>query len=240
MFETMFEHSSRRALGRHALAFQAALGIQLLLAGVIAAAGFFHIQVLPPPEMPTLRGIPVKLPVSPVPPPKPRQPACQAPSSSAPPRPVPALAVSALIPEGLKPLDIPFSSGPAPDSRTAGSWSFIPGAPGSPVSSGESTGNAGGGPLPPSSITPPKLILRVDPVYPEAARVIGLSGRVVVQIVIDQNGHVSQASVVSSSSSIFNRPALAAVKQWKYTRPINGNGQVVSVYEFVTVRFELR
>jgi TonB family protein len=89
-------------------------------------------------------------------------------------------------------------------------------------------------------ITPPRLLKRVEPAYPPAAAAMGLTGRVVLQLVVNEKGRVESADVVQSSSPIFDAPALAAVRQWVFTRPVDRDGQIVACYMTVVVRFALR
>jgi len=85
---------------------------------------------------------------------------------------------------------------------------------------------------------PPKLISSVDPVYPEVARQQGLDGKVILELVIDENGNVIDARVTRSDNVIFNASAIAAVKQRRYSAARN-NGRAVRTYKSVTVVYKL-
>lgn len=63
----------------------------------------------------------------------------------------------------------------------------------------------------------PKLIKSVNPVYPELARNAGIEGKVIVSAVVDEEGNVIKAEIVSSTNSIFNEPALKAAYQYKFS-----------------------
>ena len=76
-----------------------------------------------------------------------------------------------------------------------------------------------------SRVVPAHLISRVSPVYPEAARRIQLTGKVVLKTTITKNGTVGNIQWVSGSE-LFRASAAAAVKQWRY-RPAMLNGQPV-------------
>lgn len=91
--------------------------------------------------------------------------------------------------------------------------------------------------LPMGSILHPTLINQVAPAYPPAAQATGLAGRVVVEIVIDEHGDVTNARVVQCTNPIFNQAALDAVRRWKYSIPRSDDGQPVSVYWLVTLNF---
>jgi protein TonB len=82
-----------------------------------------------------------------------------------------------------------------------------------------------------------KLIRRVDPVYPELAKRARVSGRVTLQVTVDEAGHVTDAKVVSGHP-LLNDAAVTAVKQWKYS-PTLLNGAPVPVMATVTVVFML-
>ena len=56
----------------------------------------------------------------------------------------------------------------------------------------------------------------VPPEYPAAARQVNLEGEVVVEFVVEADGHVSQATVTKSSDERFNASALAAVQRWVF------------------------
>ena len=59
------------------------------------------------------------------------------------------------------------------------------------------------------------LVSHVDPEYPPMARQMHLSGAVLLDIVIDKDGKVSEVHV-SSGSALLSGAATAAVKKWKY------------------------
>ncbi len=78
----------------------------------------------------------------------------------------------------------------------------------------------------------------VEPTYPRVALKGELGGRVRLQVVILQDGTVSEVAVVSSSRAGygFEEAAIEAVKQWRY-RPATLNGKAVAAYTSVTVEF---
>ncbi len=67
-------------------------------------------------------------------------------------------------------------------------------------------------------------LLRIPPTYPERALARGIEGRVLVEFTIDASGTVRDPFVVAAEpSAIFDRAALAAVRQWRYSpRVVNG------------------
>jgi Ca-activated chloride channel family protein len=120
------------------------------------------------------------------------------------------------------------------------------------VVGGVSGGILGGAPPPPPPPPPPnprkvapmsvggnvqesKILLRVDPVYPEAARRARVSGIVMVEISVDENGNVAQARVIRGHP-LLDEAAVNAVKQWKYS-PTLLNGVPIPVVATATVVF---
>ena len=59
-------------------------------------------------------------------------------------------------------------------------------------------------------------LVRVPPEYPMRAEQRGLEGWVTVEFTISATGSVKDPKVVDSTSSIFHRAALNAIRKWKY------------------------
>ena len=60
------------------------------------------------------------------------------------------------------------------------------------------------------------IVSKSDPDYPEIARKMHLSGRVVVDIFIDEEGKVENAKPVNGNA-LLTGAAVSAVKRWKFT-----------------------
>jgi len=60
-----------------------------------------------------------------------------------------------------------------------------------------------------------KLKSRVQPVYPEIARKMGLSGNVKLQLVVAANGEVKETKVIGGHPILVNA-AVDAVKKWRF------------------------
>src|SRR4051812_44081921 len=86
-------------------------------------------------------------------------------------------------------------------------------------------------------IKPPRKIQDVAPVYPELARTARVSGVVIIEATIDEQGSVQDARVLRSIP-LLDRAAIDAVRQWRFT-PTVLNGQVIPVVMTVTVNFRL-
>jgi TonB family protein len=91
----------------------------------------------------------------------------------------------------------------------------------------------GGGPvrLNPGQVT---LIRRVEPIYPPIMLAAHSTGTVVLDAIIHADGTIGDVTIVQSSAAAFNRAAIDAVKQWRYSPP--GFEAVVNV----TVIFSIR
>jgi TonB family protein len=99
----------------------------------------------------------------------------------------------------------------------------------------------------PSGLTPlrvggniktPTKVKDVPPVYPPDAFAARIGGVVILEVVIDTEGHVSDAKVLRSIPLLDNA-ALEAVRQWEFT-PTELNGMRVPVIMTVTVNFTLQ
>ena len=82
-----------------------------------------------------------------------------------------------------------------------------------------------------------KLIRRIEPAYPEIARQARVSGTVILQVTVDEEGSVLEVKVLSGHP-LLNDEAVRAVRQWKYS-PTLLNGEPVPVTASVTVIFKL-
>jgi protein TonB len=76
-----------------------------------------------------------------------------------------------------------------------------------------------------SRVLAAQLLSRVEPVYPDAARRLRVSGKVVVKATITRNGTVGNVRWVSGND-LFRDATVTAVKQWRY-KPATLNGQPV-------------
>ena len=65
----------------------------------------------------------------------------------------------------------------------------------------------------PDSVVP---IVRVAPRYPQRALEDGLSGAVCLEFAVERDGTPKDIVVLGSTSTVFERPALAAFARWKY------------------------
>ncbi len=103
-----------------------------------------------------------------------------------------------------------------------------------------SGGGTGGGPFRPGSgIEPPRLLREVKADYTEDARLRGVSGDVVLEIVVRRDGSVGDVKVLQGLGSGLNDRAVQAVRQWRFA-PAQRRGFPVDVLVEVAIEFKLR
>jgi periplasmic protein TonB len=88
------------------------------------------------------------------------------------------------------------------------------------------------------NIKAPRLVRRVDPVYPELARRAHITGKVSLEALVDQEGNVRDVQVVSGTPLLVEA-AVTAVRQWRY-QPLFLNGEAHAFTLAVDVTFGLR
>jgi Ca-activated chloride channel homolog len=80
-------------------------------------------------------------------------------------------------------------------------------------------------------------IERVSPTYPSIAKQVGVQGDVVVEVLIDEQGRIESATVLSGPA-LLQQAALVAVRRWTF-RPTIRNGIPVRTTGVMTFRFNL-
>jgi TonB family protein len=83
-------------------------------------------------------------------------------------------------------------------------------------------------------LQPVQLIHKNDPIYPPEAKAKRIKGTVVVEFVVDKEGNVTNASMVSGPPPLRDT-VLAAIKEWKY-KPATLEGKPIE--QKVQVRFD--
>jgi protein TonB len=86
-------------------------------------------------------------------------------------------------------------------------------------------------------IEAPRIVTRVQPVYPPIAQASRVGGLVIIEALIAEDGRVRNATVLKGHP-LLNQAALDAVRQWVFT-PTRLNGDPVAVLMTVTVVFSL-
>jgi TonB family protein len=82
-----------------------------------------------------------------------------------------------------------------------------------------------------------RIVTKVEPVYPEAARKAGLQGLVVMDAVIAPDGTVKRLRPVSGPD-LLAQSATAAVQSWKF-EPYLSSGKPVEVETTIAIEFQL-
>jgi protein TonB len=80
-----------------------------------------------------------------------------------------------------------------------------------------------------------KVLHRVPPIYPPEAKANGIEGTVVLEAVVDKQGNVAKAKVVSGPQ-ILADAAVEAIKAWKFA-PATSKGQPVEKTTQIKVTF---
>jgi len=75
--------------------------------------------------------------------------------------------------------------------------------------------------------------------YPDMAIKLGREGEVVLKVLITEAGNVGTIDILSSTSSIFNRPAIDALNGFR-TNPARNNGKAVPYIVYIPIKFKLR
>lgn len=91
--------------------------------------------------------------------------------------------------------------------------------------------------LPEDAIAPQPLSSNIPPDYPQEARKKGITGAVMLKVIIDTSGNVIKVEVLRGEEP-FTSAAVAAVKQWKYT-PAYYNNKPITVYRIIKIPFKL-
>jgi protein TonB len=198
------------------------------------------------PRIPTMMAFVVAAPAPPPPPPPPA-PAAQAAKAAPTKAPVNPAAAPVDAPRTIEPDAVVASNEGVPGGVEGG----IPGGvPGGVVGGVVNEAPPPPPPPPPPPAAPrgpvriggqlqaPALLKRVEPIYPPLAVHAHLSGVVILEATVNEEGQVVTATVLRSAGGILDQEALAAVKQWRYS-PLVLNGRKESFVLTVTLSFNL-
>lgn len=83
---------------------------------------------------------------------------------------------------------------------------------------------------------PPVPVRTVAPEYPNELRRDGVSGLVMVKCSIDEQGNVTGTEVEKSSNVAFEKPAVEAVKKWKF-KPAKQDGAPITIKVSIPIKF---
>ena len=86
---------------------------------------------------------------------------------------------------------------------------------------------------------PPRIIRKIDPLYPFAAKRKNIQGSVTLRFIVTKDGTVIDPSIVESEPpDIFDNSALKAILRWRF-KPAIKDGQSVDVIIIAPLKFEL-
>lgn len=118
------------------------------------------------------------------------------------------------------------------NNSTEGTTSEVEGNGGTGNQPTESTGQA---------VQLPYITYSTTPPYPQEARKNSVEGTVHIKVLIDINGRVSSASVVSSSgSSLLDNSALQAVYKWRFSPAKDASGKKVQCYVNIPIVYKIK
>ncbi len=85
----------------------------------------------------------------------------------------------------------------------------------------------------------PRIINRIQPIYPAQARRKEINGRVMLRFVVDREGRVRNVKVVRARpEGIFEENAIEAVRKWRF-KPGYFSGEPVNTRVTVPIKFEM-
>lgn len=139
----------------------------------------------------------------------------------------------------LLPLDSPASM------LASAAWKFsigpVPAAPQPPPTAQVQAAAAEPATTPlrvPANVTAASILERTPPQYPAQARARLIQGEVLLHAIIDKEGKISEAQVLSGDD-LLAQPALEAVRRWRY-KPMLVDGVAREVDTTITVTFSLK
>ncbi len=88
------------------------------------------------------------------------------------------------------------------------------------------------------AMSEPRRVSGPDPVYPEAAKRARITGAVILELVIQSSGEVSDIKVLKGLPLGLTEAAVEAVRQWRY-EPSRMDGETIDVLYVAAVRFKL-
>jgi TonB family protein len=101
-------------------------------------------------------------------------------------------------------------------------------------------GGTGGGPFRPGSgIEPPRLLREIKPEYTDDARRRGITGEVLLEVVVRSDGTVGDVRLLRGLGAGLDQRAIAAIRQWRFA-PARRQGTAVDVIVEIAVDFTLR
>ncbi len=88
------------------------------------------------------------------------------------------------------------------------------------------------------AVSAPKIVRKLEPQYSEEARDAKHQGKVVLWVVVEEDGKVRQTKVLNSLGLGLDEKAVEAVKQWEF-EPAMRDGKPVKVQATIEINFRL-
>jgi protein TonB len=137
------------------------------------------------------------------------------------------------------------ASSQSASNESTGNFSASSGAVGNngSGSSGTNTGsNSGGNGGRKGKIVRPQILSKVDPDYPEGARIAGLTGTVAVKIQILANGLPGDVTISATSGhDILDAAVVAAIQKWRFVPAKDPeSGASIMCYTNIPVTFRFK
>lgn len=85
-----------------------------------------------------------------------------------------------------------------------------------------------------------KATKRVQPTYPEESLKANVTGKVIVDILVDENGKVAEAKVSQAPDEFTGQSVVVAAKQWEFQPPPKIQGKQICYSSTLTFKFEIR
>ena len=85
-----------------------------------------------------------------------------------------------------------------------------------------------------------KATKRVQPVYPEESLKNGISGKVIVDILVDEYGKVPEAKVNQAPDELTGQAVVDAAKQWEFKAPPKIQGRQICYSSTLSFKFEIQ
>lgn len=123
----------------------------------------------------------------------------------------------------------------------AGDWVVLAATPLEPAQAAARVRGTSTLPVPDGGeFTPPELLNRVAPEYPEGARRQKISGKIVLRVILDRDGVPRAPAILSMTPGTeeLAGAAVDAVQQWRY-KPATRYGVPVPVWFHIVVNFQL-
>jgi periplasmic protein TonB len=244
LFQSLLTARPVSAAGRKSATLAVSVTIHALLVATIVIVPILYYDSIPQPSESLMRAFfvaPAEV-APPPPPPPPPAPALRAAVKA--PEPIPTVA-----PTFVAPIEAPEGIIEAPSIDVGyGVDGGVPGGVEGGVPGGVVGGIVGGAmpdAPPPSKVVrvggklvAPKMVKKVAPEYPDLARASRLGAIIIMEALVDIHGVVKSVSVLRGHP-LFDEPATAAVKQWRY-RPLLLNGEPTEFIVTVTINFNLQ